>query len=149
MKVLIQRVTKASVTIEKAERREIAHGMVVLVGISVEDNETDIAYLTKKLLALRIFDDSEGVMNRSIREVEGEILLVSQFTLMADTRKGNRPSYIHAAPPAISLPLYHRLIASLQESWEGRLVTGEFGTDMLVEIHNSGPVTILIDSKNK
>lgn len=149
MKILIQRVTQASVTIEKSERRTIQHGMVVLVGIGEDDNESDIAYLTKKLIALRIFDDEKGVMNLSIRDVKGEVMLISQFTLMADTHKGNRPSYIHAAAPHISEPLYQKFKETLRKELETPLVTGEFGTDMLVEIHNSGPVTILIDSKNK
>lgn len=149
MRVVIQRVRNASVTIRNEERSRIGHGLMILLGIEEADNGEDIAWLTKKIINLRIFDDENGVMNRSIKEANGEILLVSQFTLHALTAKGNRPSYIKAARPEIAIPLYHKTIEALSEQLERGVQTGEFGADMQVALVNDGPVTILIDTKNK
>ena len=121
--------------------------MLVLVGIQADDSEEDIHWLTSKIVNLRIFDDENGVMNKSILDTDGEILAVSQFTLMARTKKGNRPSYIDAAPPAISIPLYEKFVATLSQELHKEVQTGQFGADMKVELLNDGPVTILIDSK--
>lgn len=149
MRVLIQRVARASVTIAGEQVSAIGAGLLVLVGITHDDNDEDIAWLTKKIVQLRIFDDEAGVMNRDVREVGGEILVVSQFTLMAATRKGNRPSYIHAAGEAIAVPLYERFVAALSQALGRPVLTGRFGADMQVELVNNGPVTIWIDSHNK
>lgn len=149
MRVLIQRVARASVTIAGEQVSAIGAGLLVLVGITHDDNDEDIAWLTKKIIQLRIFDDEAGVMNRDVREVGGEILVVSQFTLMAATRKGNRPSYIHAAGEAIAVPLYERFVAALSQALGRPVPTGRFGADMQVELVNNGPVTIWIDSHNK
>lgn len=149
MRVLIQRVARASVTIAGEQVSAIGAGLLVLVGITHDDNDEDIAWLTKKIVQLRIFDDEAGVMNRDVREVGGEILVVSQFTLMAATRKGNRPSYIHAAGEAIAVPLYERFVAALSQALGRPVPTGRFGADMQVELVNNGPVTIWIDSHNK
>ena len=140
MKVVIQRVTRASVTIEQQLFSSISKGMLVLVGIQADDTDEDINWLASKIVNLRIFDDENGVMNKSILESGGEILAVSQFTLMARTKKGNRPSYIDAAPPAI---------ATLSQELHKEVQTGQFGANMQVELLNDGPVTIIIDSKNK
>lgn len=149
MRVLIQRVARASVTIAGEQVSAIGAGLLVLVGITHDDNDEDIAWLTKKIVQLRIFDDEAGVMNRDVREVGGEMLVVSQFTLMAATRKGNRPSYIHAAGEAIAVPLYERFVAALSQALGRPVPTGRFGADMQVELVNNGPVTIWIDSHNK
>lgn len=149
MRVLIQRVARASVTIAGEQVSAIGAGLLVLVGITHDDNDEDIAWLTKKIVQLRIFDDEAGVMNRDVREVGGEILVVSQFTLMAATRKGNRPSYIHAAGEAIAVPLYERFVAALSQALGRPVPTGRFGADMQVELVNNGPVTIWIDSHNR
>lgn len=148
MRVVIQRVSHASVTIDGIVKSAIGKGMMILVGIGEEDGKADIDYLTKKITQLRIFDDENGVMNKSIQDVGGEILLISQFTLMAETRKGNRPSYIKAARPEISVPLYKSLIEAIEAVLGQKIGTGEFGADMKVELLNDGPVTICIDSKN-
>lgn len=149
MRVLIQRVARASVTIAGEQVSAIGAGLLVLVGITHDDNDEDIAWLTKKIVQLRIFDDEAGVMNRDVREVGGEILVVSQFTLMAATRKGNRPSYIHAAGEAIAVPLYEHFVAALSQALGRPVPTGRFGADMQVELVNNGPVTIWIDSHNR
>ncbi len=123
--------------------------MLVLVGIQADDTDEDINWLASKIVNLRIFDDENGVMNKSILESGGEILAVSQFTLMARTKKGNRPSYIDAAPPAISIPLYEKFVATLSQELHKEVQTGQFGADMKVELINDGPVTIIVDSKNR
>lgn len=149
MRVVIQRVKHSSVTIDGVVKSAIGKGLMVLAGICEEDNQEDIDYLVKKIINLRVFDDSEGVMNLSIQDIKGEILLISQFTLMASTKKGNRPSYIRAARPDISIPLYESLIQSLEAALGQKIGTGEFGADMKVDLLNDGPVTIIIDSKQK
>ena len=149
MKVVIQRVTRASVTIEQQLFSSISKGMLVLVGIQADDTDEDINWLASKIVNLRIFDDENGVMNKSVLDTNGEILTVSQFTLMARTKKGNRPSYIDAAPPAISIPLYEKFVATLSQELHKEVQTGQFGADMKVELINDGPVTIIIDSKNR
>ena len=149
MRILIQRVRRASVSIGGILKSAIGPGLLVFVGIEAEDGEEDIEWLAGKLTRLRIFDDENGVMNLDVRQVGGEILVVSQFTLHASTRKGNRPSYIKAAPEAVSCPLYERFTARVAELLGRGVATGEFGADMQVELVNDGPVTIWIDSKNK
>lgn len=149
MKVVIQRVTQASVTIEQKLYSEIKEGMMVLIGIQADDTDEDIEWLTGKICNLRIFDDENGVMNKSIMENDGEILAVSQFTLMARTKKGNRPSYIDAAHPDISIPLYEKMVRALCNETKKEVKTGIFGADMQVELINNGPVTVIIDSKNR
>lgn len=149
MRVVIQRVTEANVKIEGNIAGQIGNGLMILVGIEEADSAEDIAWLTKKIVNLRIFDDENGVMNRSILDAGGDILLISQFTLHALTAKGNRPSYIKAAKPEISVPLYEAFIKSLQEAMGKKIETGVFGADMKVSLINDGPVTILIDSKRK
>lgn len=147
MRLLIQRVNSASVTVKGAVCSQIGTGLLVFVGIGLDDNDEDIEYLAAKLVQLRIFDDAAGVMNLDVRQVEGEMLVVSQFTLQASTRKGNRPSYIKAAPEAVSRPLYERFTARVAEQLGHRVPTGEFGADMQVALINDGPVTIWVDSK--
>lgn len=149
MKVVIQRVTRASVTIEQQLFSSINKGMLILVGIQADDTDEDINWLSSKIVNLRIFDDENGVMNKSILDSGGEILAVSQFTLMARTKKGNRPSYIDAAPPAISVPLYEKFVATLSQELHKEVQTGQFGANMKVELINDGPVTIIVDSKNR
>lgn len=149
MRVVIQRVTEANVKIDGTVAGEIGSGLMILVGIEEADGADDIAWLTKKIVNLRIFDDENGVMNRSILDCGGEILLISQFTLHALTAKGNRPSYIKAAKPEISVPLYEAFIKSLEEAMGKSIETGRFGADMKVSLINDGPVTILMDSKRK
>lgn len=149
MKIVIQRVLQASVTIEGQLHSLIQEGMMILVGIQADDTDEDIEWLTSKICSLRIFDDENGVMNRSIKETGGEILAVSQFTLMARVKKGNRPSYIDAARSEISIPLYEKFVQSLSKEMQKEIKTGIFGADMKVELINNGPVTIIIDSKNR
>jgi len=149
MRVVIQRVSCASVTINGTCKSAIKEGLLLLVGIEDADNQTDIEWLTKKIVNLRIFDDEEGVMNKSLIDIQGEILVVSQFTLHAMTRKGNRPSYIKAAKPEIAIPLYEEFCSCLSKEAGKEVKTGEFGADMKVELLNNGPVTIWMDSKNK
>ena len=149
MRILIQRVTKASVTIDQKEKRAIEQGLVVLLGIEEADSDDDIDYLVRKTINLRIFDDADGVMNRSVIDIDGEMLVVSQFTLHASTKKGNRPSYIRAAKPDIAIPLYERFVERLEAALSKPIVTGEFGADMQIELVNDGPVTIWMDSKNR
>ena len=149
MRVVIQRVTQADVVIDGNMNGQIGKGMMILVGIEEADGDEDIAWLTKKIVNLRIFDDEKGVMNLSILDKGGDILLISQFTLHASTAKGNRPSYIKAAKPEISIPIYEKFIKSLEAALGKKIATGIFGADMKVSLTNDGPVTILIDSKNK
>lgn len=147
MRILIQRVRRASVSIGGILKSAIGPGLLVFVGIEAEDGEEDIEWLAGKLTRLRIFDDENGVMNLDVRQVGGEILVVSQFTLHASTRKGNRPSYIKAAPEAVSRPMYGRFTARVAELLGREVMTGEFGADMQVALVNDGPVTIWVDSK--
>lgn len=149
MRLLIQRVTRASVEINKQIHSQIGHGLLVLVGIEEADTDQDIEWLTGKLIRLRIFDDEQGVMNRDVMQVEGDIMVVSQFTLHASTKKGNRPSYFRAAGEAISRPMYEKFVASVEQALGKRVATGEFGADMKVALENDGPVTIWIDSQHK
>ena len=149
MRVLIQRVTEARCRIDGEVFSEIGAGLVVLVGVGHDDGAEDIEWLTKKLVQLRIFDDAEGVMNLSVQDVEGGVMLVSQFTLHAMTKKGNRPSWIKAAPESVSKPLYEAFVASVEQALGRRVATGSFGADMKIELINDGPVTIWIDSKNR
>lgn len=149
MRVLIQRVKKASVTVEGELISLINKGLLVFVGICDEDSQEDIEWLTKKIANIRLFDDENGVMNLSVADIGGEVLAVSQFTLMASTKKGNRPSYIKAAKPDISIPLYEQFCNELEIALNSPIKRGIFGADMKVELINDGPVTIFIDSKNK
>ncbi len=149
MRLVIQRVLEASVTINGEIFSSIGNGLMILVGIEEADNDSDVEWLTSKVVKLRIFDDENGVMNRSVLDVDGEILAVSQFTLHALTEKGNRPSYIRAAKPDISLPLYEKFCNVLQQKLGKTVKTGVFGADMKVALINNGPVTILIDSKRR
>jgi len=149
MRAVIQRVKKASVTIVNQLRSEIGSGLLVLVGIEESDSDTDIEWLANKIVQLRIFNDSDGVMNLSVMETGGDIMVISQFTLHAKTKKGNRPSYIKAAPTEIAIPIYERFVSVLSGLLGKPVGTGDFGAMMMVEIHNDGPVTIIIDTKNK
>lgn len=149
MRIIIQRVEKASVSIHGKQISMIAKGLLVLLGIEDDDNQDDIHWLCKKIANLRVFDDSEGVMNKSLLDIKAEVLLVSQFTLHASVKKGNRPSYIRAAKPEISLPMYEKFKEILETETQSKVQTGEFGADMQVSLVNDGPVTIIIDSKNK
>ena len=149
MKVVIQRVIQASVTIQQQLHASIGRGMMILVGIQADDHEEDIEWLSSKICNLRIFDDENGVMNKSILEDGGEILVISQFTLHASTKKGNRPTYIKAAKPEISIPLYEQFCKDLSGALGKEIGTGTFGADMKVELLNDGPVTICMDTKNK
>lgn len=149
MRIVIQRVNHASVTIDGTVKSAIKKGYMILVGIGEHDTEEDADWLVKKVIGLRVFDDENGVMNRSIMDIGGEILVVSQFTLMASYKKGNRPSWIHAAPHDISIPLYNTFCRRLGEALGKPVGTGEFGADMKVELVNDGPVTICMDTKNK
>ena len=148
MRVVIQRVTRASVTIAGELKSSIGRGMMILVGFCNEDTDQDLDWAVKKIAQLRIYDDEQGVMNKSIEETGGEILAVSQFTLYASCKKGNRPSYIRAAKPDISVPLYNSFCQKLQERLQKPIQTGVFGADMQVELINDGPVTICIDTNN-
>ena len=149
MRLLIQRVTEASVTIEGRVHSEIGKGLMVLVGIEEADTQEDIDWLTGKLLRLRIFDDEAGVMNLDVQQVGGEVMVVSQFTLHASTKKGKRPSYFRAAGEAISRQMYEKFVASVEQALGKKVATGEFGADMKVALVNDGPVTIWIDSRNR
>ena len=149
MRLLIQRVTQARCHIWGEVFSEIGKGLVVLVGVGCDETQEDIGWLGKKLVQMRIFDDAEGVMNLSVQDVEGDIMVVSQFTLHASTKKGNRPSWIKAAPEAISRPLYEQVVAKVEELLGKSVATGSFGADMQIELTNDGPVTIWIDSKNR
>jgi len=149
MRAVIQRVTKASVTIGGKINSAIDKGLLVLLGIEDADTDEDIQWLSSKIINLRIFDDAEGLMNESVKDKQGEILLVSQFTLHASTKKGNRPSYIKASKPDIAIPLYEKMIKQLSVDLGKEIQTGIFGADMKVELLNDGPVTIVMDSQNK
>lgn len=149
MRAVIQRVTEAAVRIDGAIKGEIGNGLMILLGIEDADNAEDIAWLTKKIVNLRIFDDENGVMNISLLDAKANILLISQFTLHAQVAKGNRPSYIKAAKPDISIPLYEAMIKSLEATVGHKIETGTFGADMKVSLINDGPITILIDTKNR
>jgi D-tyrosyl-tRNA(Tyr) deacylase len=149
MRVVIQRVRKASVLINATEKRVISQGLVVLLGIEMSDTEEDVLWLVNKTLNLRIFGDENDVMNRSLLDIHGELLVVSQFTLMASTKKGNRPSYIRAATHEHAIPLYESFLAVARERMEQAVVSGTFGAAMQIDLLNDGPVTIVIDSKNK
>jgi len=149
MRAVIQRVSQASVAISGCVQASVSHGLLVLLGIEAADSTQDIDWLSGKIVRLRIFNDEQGVMNRSVQEVQGDILVISQFTLFASTRKGNRPSYSRAAPPEIAIPLYDAFIRRLSADLGKAVKTGEFGADMKVSLVNDGPVTIVIDSKLK
>ncbi|MDR0680575.1 MAG: D-tyrosyl-tRNA(Tyr) deacylase [Dysgonamonadaceae bacterium] len=149
MRVVIQRVSKASLSIKNRLRTAIGEGLLVLIGIENSDNQSDIDFLVKKIVNLRIFDDENGVMNRSILDIDGELLCVSQFTLYASTKKGNRPSYIKAAKQDLAIPLYEKFCEECIRMLGKEIQTGEFGANMQIELLNDGPVTIIIDSKNK
>lgn len=149
MKAVIQRVIQASVTIEGEITADIQTGLLVLVGIEDADTDEDINWLVAKIINMRIFGDENGVMNLSVQDVNGDIIVVSQFTLHASTKKGNRPSYIKASKPDIAIPLYEKFIAKMESEFDRKIQTGKFGSDMKVLLLNDGPVTIIIDSKNK
>lgn len=149
MRVVIQRVLEASVVVDEKVVGSINNGLLVLLGIEDADTEEDIHWLSNKIVGLRLFDDHDGVMNLSVKDIGGDILLISQFTLMASTKKGNRPSYIKASKPPIAVPLYEQMIATLSNDLGKKIQTGIFGADMKLSLINNGPVTITIDSKNK
>ncbi len=149
MKAVIQRVTKSSVTVDKKIISKIKNGVLILLGITDEDTNDNIQWLTKKIVNLRIFDDENGVMNRSIIDIDGDAIVVSQFTLLANTKKGNRPSYIKAARPDVAIPIYEKFIQEFEILLGKKVGKGIFGADMKVKLLNDGPVTIIIDTKNK
>ena len=149
MRVVIQRVSKASVVINSDEICNIKNGLLILLGINLNDSDEDIIWLTKKIINLRIFSDENGKMNHSVTDVSGEIIVVSQFTLNAKTKKGNRPSYINAAKPELAIPLYEKFTDFLRKESDLNVYTGKFGADMKVSLINDGPVTIILDSKEK
>jgi D-tyrosyl-tRNA(Tyr) deacylase len=149
MRAVIQRVREASVMVDDQVRGSVGQGLLIFLGIEDADNEEDIQWLSGKIVNLRIFDDSDGVMNLSVKDTSRDILLVSQFTLHASTRKGNRPSYIRASKPEIAIPLYEKMIRQLETDLGKKIQTGEFGADMQVRLWNNGPVTITIDTKAK
>jgi len=149
MRVILQRVSEASVKLNGKIKGEISQGLLVLAGFTATDTPEDLTWTAKKVVQMRIFSDAEDKMNLSLQDVGGDILLISQFTLFASTKKGNRPSYINAAAPAIAIPLYEKFISLLETELEKNIQTGEFGADMKVSLINDGPVTISIDSQNK
>ena len=149
MRIVMQRVSKASVDVEGKRIAEITKGLLILLGIEDTDTQEDIDWLCRKIIGLRIFNDENGVMNRSVVDVDGDIIVVSQFTLHASTKKGNRPSYLKASKPNIAIPLYESFKKTLQNTFGKTIQSGEFGADMKVSLLNDGPVTIIIDSKNK
>ena len=149
MKVVVQRVSEASVSIENKTVASIKNGFLILLGITNEDTQEDIDWLCKKIVNLRVFPDENGMMNKSLIDINGDLILVSQFTLYASTKKGNRPSFINAAKPDIAIPLYKSFIASLERGLNKNIQTGEFGVDMKVNLVNDGPVTIIINSKQR
>jgi len=149
MRAVIQRVSEASVTVEGEKISEIGSGLLILLGVEEEDTQEDILWLSAKIGRLRIFADATGVMNKSIKDIDGEAIVVSQFTLYASTRKGNRPSYMKAAKPEIAIPLYEEFVKQLKSEIGKNIGTGLFGADMKVSLLNDGPVTIIIDTKNK
>jgi D-tyrosyl-tRNA(Tyr) deacylase len=149
MRAVIQRVLKSKVLINHTTERSISEGLLVLLGIEDADTDDDIVWLCGKIARLRIFDDENGVMNKDVAEIGGNVMLVSQFTLHASTKKGNRPSYIKASKPDFAIPLYNKFIKQLSKDLHKEIVTGEFGADMQIELINNGPVTIIIDTQNK
>jgi D-aminoacyl-tRNA deacylase len=149
MRVVVQRVTEATVTIDNKIKGQIGSGLLVLVGFEENDSKDDIEWLSKKVIQLRIFSDNNGLMNLSVHDIKGELLVVSQFTLHASTKKGNRPSFILAAKPEISIPLYNQFVNQLESDFGKKIQTGEFGADMKISLINDGPVTITIDTKKK
>ncbi|QMU27928.1 D-aminoacyl-tRNA deacylase [Adhaeribacter radiodurans] len=149
MRLVIQRVSEAAVRIKNKVAGQIETGLLILAGITSDDTEEDIRWISRKVVQMRIFSDAEGKMNRSVQDIDGNILLISQFTLLANTKKGNRPSFIEAAPPAIAIPLYEKLISELESELDKKIATGVFGADMQVSLINDGPVTIYLDSKNR
>ena len=149
MKIILQRVKKASVTVDNKTVSKIDKGLLILLGIGNDDEQEDIIWLCNKIANLRIFNDENGVMNRSLKDINGDVIVVSQFTLMASTKKGNRPSYIKAAKPEISIPLYEQFVTQLETNIGEKVGTGIFGADMQVSLINDGPVTIQIDTKNR
>ena len=149
MKVVIQRVTSASVTISEKVVAQIDNGLLVLIGIEDEDSQEDINWLSQKIINLRIFGDENEVMNLSVKDIQGDIIIVSQFTLHASTKKGNRPSYIKASKPEIAVPLYEKFVQQMEFELGKKIQTGKFGANMKVALVNDGPVTIIIDSKNR
>ena len=149
MKVVIQRVSKASVSVDNKIIASIQQGVLILLGIEAQDTQVDIDWLSNKIINLRIFDDQNGVMNDSLLKVNGDVIVVSQFTLHVSTKKGNRPSYIKSAKPTLAFPLYQKFISTLESKLSKKVQTGEFGAHMSLEIHNDGPVTITLDTKNK
>lgn len=149
MRAVVQRVSRASVNIDEKEYSRIGQGLLILLGIGLDDTEEDVNWLVKKAAALRIFDDDEGVMNRSVKEIGGEVMVVSQFTLLASYKKGNRPSYIYAAKPDVSIPLYEDFCRKMSDEMGQKIANGVFGADMKIDFINDGPVTICMDTKNK
>lgn len=149
MRVVIQRVSEASVTINDLVKSTIQQGFLVLLGITHEDTQEDIEWLTNKIMGLRVFNDVQGAMNLSIKDIDGDLLVISQFTLHASTKKGNRPSFLEAARPEVAIPLYENFVSALSRKHTKQVYTGEFGTDMKVRLLNDGPVTISMDSKNR
>lgn len=147
MRAIIQRVTNCSVTIDQQLKSQIGNGLLILLGIEENDTETDIEWLVKKIIQMRIFSDSTGKMNLSVQDINGEILVVSQFTLFASTKKGNRPGFTRSARPETAIPLYEKFIVETEKHFEKKIQTGTFGADMKVQILNDGPVTIIMDSK--
>lgn len=149
MRAVIQRVSSASVTIDHQKIASIEQGLLILLGIECQDTQEDIDWISNKIIQLRIFNDKDGIMNCSAADINAQLLVVSQFTLFAKTKKGNRPSYIKAAPPSVSIPLYESFVSSIQKLSTQKVETGEFGADMKIDLTNDGPVTIIIDTKNK
>jgi len=149
MRTVVQRVSKASVTIDNQKVAEINNGLLILLGVIDEDTKEDIIWLSNKVANLRIFADEKGIMNRSLIETNGEAIVVSQFTLHANTKKGNRPSYIKAAKPEVAIPIYRDFVSQLERDIGKKVQTGQFGADMKIELINDGPVTIIIDTKNR
>ncbi len=149
MVTVLQRVSKASVEINGMNKSEIGQGLLVLVGVEDADNDEDVEWLSGKIINLRIFNDEQGIMNVSVKDAGGDVLVVSQFTLHASTKKGNRPSYIKASKPEIAIPIYRKFVDSLSQQLSKPVLTGEFGADMQVSLVNDGPVTIIIDTKDK
>jgi len=149
MRSVVQRVLKSKVTINNDIIREIGKGLLIFIGFEDNDNDEDIEWLSGKIVRLRIFNDFQGLMNRSVQEIDGELMIISQFTLHASTKKGNRPSFIKASKPEIALPLYNKFIKRIQSDFGKQAITGEFGADMKIELVNDGPVTIVMDTKNK
>lgn len=149
MKAVLQRVSRASVTIDKNETRSINAGLMILLGVSPEDSQEDVSWLSGKIGGMRIFTDTQGKMNLSVKDIKGELLIVSQFTLFASTKKGNRPSFSFSAPPETAIPLYEKFISDIRSNTGLIVKTGDFGASMEVELCNDGPVTIIIDSKKR